>query len=71
MAVLATGLVPDDQASIKIDGGLKKDEFGFLVGEQAQAGLLAAGCARRPVEVAASVRDATAAALKALQCCRE
>jgi len=66
LAVLATGLVPADLSSIEIDGGLQIDEYGFLTGEQ--PGLISAGCARRPVEVAASVRDATAAALKAMQC---
>ncbi|TET33170.1 MAG: CoB--CoM heterodisulfide reductase iron-sulfur subunit A family protein [Planctomycetota bacterium] len=66
LAVLATGLVPADLSSIEIDGGLQKDEYGFLTGEQ--PGLFSAGCARRPVEVAACVRDAAAAALKAIQC---
>jgi heterodisulfide reductase subunit A-like polyferredoxin len=33
--------------------------------------LLSAGCAKRPVDVAASVRDATGTALKALQNCVE
>ncbi|MHC4663302.1 MAG: FAD-dependent oxidoreductase [Planctomycetota bacterium] len=68
MAVLATGLVPADLDSIEVDGGLKKDEYGFLEADQPNAGLLSVGCARRPVEVAACVRDATAAALKAIQC---
>ena len=63
MAVLATGLVP----SPALGDQLTRDEHGFLVAEQAQDGIFAAGCAKRPVDVAASVRDATAMALKALQ----
>ena len=63
MAVLATGLVP----SQALGDQLTRDEHGFLVAEQAQDGFFAAGCAKRPVDVAASVRDATAMALKALQ----
>jgi len=69
MVVLATGISPSDVGG-EIPGGLQRDEHGFLLAEQAQPGLLAAGCAKRPVEVAACVRDATGAALKALQGCR-
>jgi quinone-modifying oxidoreductase subunit QmoA len=68
MVVLATGMVPSE-----IDGdagsGLKRDEHGFLLSEQDQPGLLTAGCAKRPIDVAACVRDATSAALKAIQNC--
>jgi len=66
MVVLATGLVPTGIGT-DVPGGFTKDDHGFLVAEQAQPGLLAAGCAKRPVDVAASVRDATGMALKALQ----
>jgi quinone-modifying oxidoreductase subunit QmoA len=67
LAVLATGLVPADAANIEVDGGLVRDEHGFLAPNQSLAGVLSAGCAKRPVDVAVSVRDATGAALKALQ----
>ena len=72
LVVLATGLVPAD-AVVKMDVGgvLQKDEHGFLTADQPLAGLLGAGCAKRPVDVAASVRDATGTALKALQHCVE
>jgi quinone-modifying oxidoreductase subunit QmoA len=66
MVVLATGIVPS-AIGAEVPGGFTKDDFGFLVAEQQQAGLLAAGCAKRPVDVAACVRDATGMALKALQ----
>jgi quinone-modifying oxidoreductase subunit QmoA len=49
--------------------GLKRDEHGFLTDEQPRADLLAAGCAKRPEDVASCVRDATGTALKALQSC--
>jgi quinone-modifying oxidoreductase subunit QmoA len=66
MVVLATGIVPSEiSADLPVE--LVRDEHGFLVAEQTQPGLLAAGCAKRPVEVAASVRDAVGTALKALQ----
>ncbi|MHC4599082.1 MAG: 4Fe-4S binding protein [Planctomycetota bacterium] len=70
MAVLATGLVPSDLSSttVAVGEGLVKDEYGFLKSEQPQPGLLGAGCAKRPVDVAVCVRDATAAAMKAVQC---
>ena len=70
LVVLATGIVPvEAPVRVEVDGGLVRDEHGFLTGDQAQAGLLAVGCAKRPVDVATSVRDATGAALKALQMC--
>ena len=70
LVVLATGIVPADAGvSVEVDGGLVRDEHGFLTSDQASPGLLAAGCAKRPVDVAASVRDATGTAMKALQSC--
>jgi quinone-modifying oxidoreductase subunit QmoA len=66
LVVLATGMVPTP-IEAQLPSELIKDEHGFLVAEQAQTGLLAAGCAKRPIDVAASVRDATGTALKALQ----
>ncbi|MHC4405445.1 MAG: FAD-dependent oxidoreductase [Planctomycetota bacterium] len=72
LVVLATGVVATDAAvSVEVGEGLQRDEDGFLTGDQPLAGMLAAGCAKRPVDVAACVRDATGAALKALQSCVE
>jgi len=72
LVVLATGMVPVDAAvRIEPDGDLERDEHGFLTNDQRLAGLLAAGCAKRPVDVASCVRDATGVALKALQSCME
>jgi len=72
LVVLATGLVPADAAvSLRLDGKLQRDEHGFLTSDQPLPGLLAAGCAKRPADVAWCVRDATGAALKALQSCVE
>jgi quinone-modifying oxidoreductase subunit QmoA len=72
LVVLATGIVPAQPAvRIELDGDLQRDEHGFLTSDQPLAGMLAAGCAKRPVDVAACTRDATGAALKALQSCVE
>jgi quinone-modifying oxidoreductase subunit QmoA len=71
LVVLATGLVPAGTRGVQVDGGLQADEHGFLLGEQSHGGLLAAGCAKRPADVAACVRDATGVAMKALHCCVE
>ena len=72
LVVLATGLVPTDAAvGIELDGELQRDEHGFLTDDQPLTGMLAAGCAKRPVDVAACVRDATGVAMKALQACGE
>jgi quinone-modifying oxidoreductase subunit QmoA len=66
MVVLAAGIVPSEIGA-EVPSGFVRDEHGFLVAEQSQPGILAAGCAKRPVEVASCVRDATGTALKALQ----
>ncbi len=72
LVVLATGIVPVDPAvRIELDAGLRRDEHGFLTGDQPLAGLVGSGCAKRPADVASCVRDATGAALKALQSCVE
>jgi quinone-modifying oxidoreductase, subunit QmoA len=63
LVVLATGMVPQTSG---IPLNMARDEFGFIT--NGTPGLYAAGCAKRPEEVAATVRDATGAALKALQC---
>jgi quinone-modifying oxidoreductase subunit QmoA len=62
LVVLAVGMVPQS-------GGLPlplvTDDFGFV--SNAPPGIYAAGCLKRPAEVAASIRDATGAALKAMR----
>lgn len=64
MAVLATGMVPntaDDPPPI--DTPL--DEFGFIAPYTGK-GVIGAGVATRPVDVATSVQDATGSALRAI-----
>lgn len=67
MVVLATGMQPNAQPAIP---GAAHDEFGFLVSDPDATGVVAAGCAGKPVEVAQCVQDATGAALKAIQSAR-
>jgi len=67
MVVLATGVVPNT-ADVKIPFPLKYDAYGFIDGTTEIPGIYAAGCAKRPCDVARSTKDATAAALKAVQC---
>jgi len=70
LVVLATGMVPAlAKDPVLPRGALTRDAQGFLAGTQPLPGFFTAGCARRPMDVAASVRDASSAALKALQCC--
>jgi quinone-modifying oxidoreductase subunit QmoA len=66
MVVLATGMVPN---KIVADDSLDVtfDEYGFLMNDPEKAGIYGAGCARKPTDVATSVQDATATALKAIQ----
>jgi quinone-modifying oxidoreductase subunit QmoA len=71
MVVLATGMTPSSRGDVEVEGGLATDDSGFLVEAPAPGGMLVAGCAKRPTDVATCVRDATGAALKAVQCCAE
>ncbi len=65
MVVLATGMIPNGIGDTQVEGGVELDEHGFLAINQPQ-GYLAAGCAKRPTDVATCNRDATGVALKAL-----
>jgi len=68
MAILATGMAP----AIQAQGGalgLQMDSNGFLLGD-ADAGMIAAGCAKKAADVVTSNQSATAAALKAIQVLR-
>ncbi len=61
MVVLAAGLVPNH-----IVGNMKTNENGFYEVDQVPGFIPAATC-KRPMDVASSVRDASAAVLKAMQ----
>lgn len=66
MVVLATGIVPNsDDAKAAAD--ILCDDDGFILPDVEKPGQYGAGCACRPMDVAASVQDATAGALKAIQ----
>jgi quinone-modifying oxidoreductase subunit QmoA len=67
MVVLATGIVPNT-VDVKIPLDLKYDEYGFIDGSTTVEGVFAAGCARHPCDVSRATKEATAAALKAIQC---
>jgi quinone-modifying oxidoreductase subunit QmoA len=64
MAVLATGMVPNT-ADDPPPGDAPLDDFGFIA-PGSNSGIIGAGVANRPFDVAASVQDATGAVLKAL-----
>lgn len=64
LLVLALGMVPEAK-ELRIPGlDIAHDEYGFVVADR-RTGVYAAGVAKRPADVASSVRDATGAALKA------
>ncbi len=60
MVVLATGIVP----TANIPGTIKNDDNFMLTNQQ--NGIYPAGCAKKPMDVSTSVKDGTAAALKAM-----
>ncbi|MFH1862332.1 MAG: FAD-dependent oxidoreductase [bacterium] len=64
LLVLATGMVPNTAAQ-KPPLDTTQDDWGFLL-PQSPSGIIGAGVANRPVDVAASVQDATGSVLKAL-----
>jgi quinone-modifying oxidoreductase subunit QmoA len=64
LVVLATGMVPNLRGTEWLEG-LQRDEDGFGL-DDVKRGVVVAGVARRPEDVAASVRDATGAAAKAM-----
>jgi quinone-modifying oxidoreductase subunit QmoA len=61
LVVLATGIYPNFLHTLK----LKQKPSGFY-SENQQDGIFVASCARKPMDVASSIKDATAIALKAL-----
>ncbi len=67
LVVLATGMAPDTEG-IQALAGLKFDENGFVDGTTPVDGIYAAGCIKGPCDVSRSTKDATGAALKAIQC---
>jgi heterodisulfide reductase subunit A-like polyferredoxin len=67
LVVLATGMVPAGNGDSPLP--VVRDGDGFALDDRA-ARIFAAGVARRPEDVAASVRDATGAAAKALGAAR-
>jgi quinone-modifying oxidoreductase subunit QmoA len=66
MVVLATGMVPNG-INTKMPVDIIYDEYGFVVPDLQTPGIYAAGCVKKPTDVASSIQDATAAALKAIQ----
>ena len=61
LVVLATGIVPTSP-----EFSLNKNESGFILNNQLE-GIHPIACSKKPMDVSASVKDATAAALKAIQ----
>jgi quinone-modifying oxidoreductase subunit QmoA len=66
LVVLATGMVPN-LADERPNGTIRYDPDHFVLPDESAPGIFSAGCARGPVDVAAAVQDATAAALKAMR----
>lgn len=67
LVVLATGMVPNSPTIAIGNTPVACDDAGFILADQPVSGIVGAGCARQPVDVATCVQEATAAALKAIQ----
>ena len=66
LVVLAGGMVPTTVAD-RLPVEAVYDECGFMLPDQPIPGIIPAGTVKQPMDVASTVRDATAAALKAIQ----
>jgi len=66
LVVLATGMTPCDGLP-ELPLNVPRDDYGFFVDDDSRNGIYAVGCAKKPVDVATCVRDATGVALKAMQ----
>lgn len=69
LCVLATGMVPA-VGSVKLPDAVTINENGFVVPGSDEHGIFAVGCSKNPADVAKSVQDSTAAALKSIQTIR-
>jgi quinone-modifying oxidoreductase subunit QmoA len=67
LVVLATGMVPNSPTFTSETATAACDDSGFFLADQPVSGIIGAGCAKQPVDVATCVQQATAAALKAIQ----
>jgi quinone-modifying oxidoreductase subunit QmoA len=70
LVVLATGIVPSTAGSPIPGVNLTCDENGFLADSPNGGGIFAAGCVKRPLDVSRSVKDGSAAVMKAIQAIR-
>jgi len=70
LVVLATGMVPTLKAT-PLPLELNCDEYGFCAAGPQRRGVIAAGTAKGPSDVASAIQDATGAALKAIQSMRQ
>ena len=61
MVVLATGIIPSDP-----DFEIEKDQYGFILAND-QSGIYPISCCKKPMDVSSSVKEATGAALLAIQ----
>jgi len=67
LVVLATGMQPNAKTK-PVPGNITYDDYGFVSPETDAAGIFAVGCAKEPVDVSTATKDATGAALRAIQC---
>jgi len=67
LVVLATGIVPNTNDGT-IPLGLSYDDYGFIDENNIIDGVYAAGCVKHPCDVSQTTKEATSAALKAIQC---
>lgn len=65
LVVLATGISADKSAYMKIENG--SEEVAFINPDNIKKGIYTVSCAKKPMDVSSSLKDATGIALKAIQ----
>jgi quinone-modifying oxidoreductase subunit QmoA len=70
LVVLATGIVPSTQSQ-PLPFDIRCDDYGFGAPNEQPAGIIIAGTAKGPADVATAIQDATGAAIKAIHSTRQ
>jgi len=67
LVVLATGIVPETAVNKIPYDKMEYNDYGFVTSDPSETGVFPVGCLRKPVDVSASIQEATGVSLKAIQ----
>jgi quinone-modifying oxidoreductase subunit QmoA len=67
LVVLATGMVPQTADAKVPYEGVEYDQYGFITSDPAKTGIFPVGVVHKPLDVSATVQEATGVSIKAIQ----